>query len=225
MPKATNAQSTQQFVPIKEIRDGIVILKNGALRSVFMASSLNFALKSYDEQKATLNQFQNFLNALDFSIQFFIESKELDIRPYIATLEEREKAQTNELLQIQTREYINFIKEFTETADIMTKTFYVVVPYTPPAIEGARSLSKFLPFGKKEKGKGETETARFEEQRTQLEQRMAVVEQGLVRTGVRVVQLGTEELIELYYRIFNPGDLEKPIQLNQEQNKQLNLRT
>jgi len=109
----TNAKTTQEFVPIKEIRQGIVILKDNSLRSVVIASSLNFALKSADEQQSILYQFQNFLNSLDFSVQIFIQSRKLDIRPYIALLEGRVKEQVSDLMKIQTREYIEFIKKFT----------------------------------------------------------------------------------------------------------------
>src|ERR1035437_649728 len=101
-------QTTQNFVPIQEIRDGVVILKTGGMRSIVLASSLNFALKSSDEQQSILLQFQNFLNSLDFSIQIFIQSKKLDIRPYLALLEDRYKEQVTELMKIQVREYIEF---------------------------------------------------------------------------------------------------------------------
>jgi hypothetical protein len=202
---------TQDFVPIKEVRDGLAILKDGSMRAVVMTSSLNFALKSEEEQNAILYQFQDFLNSLDFTIQIFIQSRRLDIRPYLALLEERKKAQTIDLLKIQTQEYIGFVKNFTETTNIMTKTFFIVIPYSPAMLQKGGGLSAF-------RKKGEAEIKRdeetFEENRAQLEERIAVVEQGLTRTGVRVVQLGTEELIELFYKLFNPGDTEKPIKLN-----------
>ncbi|MCI0619234.1 hypothetical protein L0244_40205, partial [bacterium] len=111
---ATKEKSTQAFVPIQEIRNGVVILKDTSLRGMLLASSLNFALKSVDEQTAIIAQFQNFLNSLEFPIQIFLQSRELDIRPYIALLEERHEVQTNELLKLQTREYIEFIKGFVE---------------------------------------------------------------------------------------------------------------
>lgn len=203
--------ATQEFVPIKEVRDGIVVLKDGSLRAVLLTSSVNFALKSENEQNSIIFQFQNFLNSLDFPMQIFIESRRLDIRPYIALLEDRYKEQVNDLLKIQTREYIEFIKSFTESASIMTKSFFVVVPYSAGAIT-ATSVTKF--FGKKSGNAVKDASLQFEENRTQLEQRIAIIEQGLVRTGVRIVQLGTEEIIELYYKIFNPGEQEKPIKLN-----------
>ena len=86
---AASAKATQDFVPIKEIKEGIVILKDGSMRALVMASSLNFALKSNDEQQSIIYQFQNFLNSLNFSVEFFIQSRRLDIRPYLALLESR----------------------------------------------------------------------------------------------------------------------------------------
>lgn len=209
---ATPNKTTQDFVPVKEVRDGIVILKNGGMRSVIMASSLNFALKSQDEQNSIIYQFQNFLNSLDFSVQIFVQSKKLDIRPYISLLEDRYKEQITDLMKIQTREYIEFIKTFTENSNIMTKSFFVVVPYTPAAIGSSDVMGKILKKNTKDMSQERTEN--FEENRSQLEQRVSVVEQGLIRCGIRVAVLGTEEVIELFYKIFNPGETEKPMQVS-----------
>ncbi len=208
---ALKAKTTQEFVPIKEIRQGVIILRDDSLRAVVMASSLNFALKSTDEQQSIIFQFQNFLNSLDFPVQIFMQSRKLDIRPYIALLEGRLKEQVNDLMKIQTREYIEFVKNFTENSNIMTKTFFVVVPYMAPAIKGG--VAGVL--GKKDPNQAsEKHLLEFEEHRSQLEQRVSVVTQGLVRCGIRTVQLGTEEIVELFYKIFNPGDTEKPIALS-----------
>ena len=212
MPTAST-KSTQDFVPVSEVRDGIIVLKDGSLRAILLASSINFALKSDDEQTAFIVQFQNFLNSLDFSVQIFVQSRMLDIRPYIATLEVQFKQQLDDLMRIQIREYIEFIKSFTEAANIMTKNFFVVVPYSSNAVS-AGSVSKLLPFGNKKPSTAEANKS-FEEQATQLEQRISIVQQGLVRTGVRTVQLGTEEAIELLYKLFNPGEEGKPISLQQ----------
>ncbi len=209
---AVASKTTQEFVPIQEIRDGIVILKDGSMRAIILASSLNFALKSGDEQNAIISQFQNFLNSLDFSIQIFVQSKRLDIRPYIALLEERYKEQVTELMKIQTREYIEFIKTFVDNSNIMTKGFFIVIPYMPPTLTASKNpLTSFMKKGANDKL---LENQKFEEYRSQLEQRVGVVEQGLVRCGIRVAELGTEEVVELYYKIFNPGETEKPIQIN-----------
>ncbi len=206
-------RATQDFVPIREVKDGYAILKDGSLRALVMTSSLNFALKSADEQNAILFQFQDFLNSLDFSVQIFIQSRKLDIRPYIALLEQTLKEQMNDLLKIQIQEYINFIKNFTETTNIMTKSFFIVIPYSPAMLSKASNpLSMFKRQNTAEVEKQVKET--FEENRAQIEERVSVVQQGLVRCGVRVASLGTEEIIELFYKLFNPGDTEKPIKIS-----------
>ncbi len=211
---ASTPKTSQNFVPIKEIRDGVVILQDGSLRALVIASSLNFALKSQDEQNSIIYQFQNFLNSLDFSVQIFIQSKKLDIRPYIALLEGRYKEQVTELMKIQTQEYIEFIKTFVENSSIMTKSFFVVVPYSPAQLSASKNpLSGIVGAGSK-KTTAVAANDLFEEGRSQLEQRVGVVEQGLTRCGIRVAELGTEEVVELFYKIFNPGETEKPIQIN-----------
>lgn len=209
---ATKAKTTQDFVPIQEIRDGIIVLKNGGLRSIILVSSLNFALKSQDEQNSILMQFQNFLNSLDFPIQIFVQSKKLDIRPYLALLENRYKEQVSELMKIQVREYIGFIKTFVESTNIMSKSFFVVIPYDPAIINTNNPIVRMLPGKNREENTAQTDDQQFQEYRSQLEQRVAVVEQGLVRCGVRAAELGTEEVVELYYKLFNPGETEKPVQ-------------
>lgn len=204
--------ATQEFVPIQEVRDGVVLLKDGGMRGILLASSLNFSLKSDDERGAILMQFQDFLNSLDFPIEIVIQSRRLDIRPYIALLEEQERKQMNSLLKIQTKEYIEFIRNFTESTNIMTKNFFIVVPYTPPVLNqsSAGGITSAFGLGKKQDA-ASAKSASFEEARTQLEQRLSIVEQGLIRTGVRIARLGTEEAIELFYKAFNPGEAEKPV--------------
>lgn len=214
-----DAKATQSFVPIKEVRDGVLVLKDGSMRALLLASSLNFALKSTDEQQSIIFQFQNFLNSINFTVQIFVQSRRLDIRPYIALLEQRQKEQTGDLMKMQTREYIEFIKSFTESTNIMTKSFFLVIPYTPPVLGGTKNnnpisnVTSMFGAKKDKKELAADATSTFEEHRSQLQQRMDVVEQGLVRCGIRVVELGTEELIELFYKIFNPGDVDKPIHL------------
>ena len=210
-PRAS-ARSTQEFLPVSEVRDGVIVLKDGGLRAILLASSINFALKSEDEQTAFIVQFQNFLNSLDFSVQIFVQSRMLDIRPYVATLEAAYKEQLDDLMRIQIREYIEFVKSFTEAANIMTKNFFVAVPYSASIDITQRGPLALLPFGKKKKGREEANRS-FEEQVTQLEQRVSIVQQGLVRTGVRTGQLGTEEAIEILYKMFNPGEEGKPMPL------------
>ena len=197
---------TQSFVPVREVRNGVIILKNDGYRGVLMCSSLNFSLKSEDEQRAIVGGFQSFLNTLDFTVQIVVHSRKMDIRPYLGLLEERVAQQQSELMRIQVREYIQFIKGFMDTVDVMTKLFYVVVPYAPAIASG---VVNSLPFGKKKEANDV-----FEEDRVQLQQRMALVEAGLEASGIRAVSLGTEEVIELLYRSFNVGELESPIRFN-----------
>ncbi len=201
----TNVPS-QQFLPIQDVRDGIAVLENGQMCIVLLATSINFALKSTDEQEAILSQFQTFLNTLDFSLQFYIQSRRLDIRPYMEILRAQEVHQYNDLMKVQLREYMEFIRAFTEEVDIMSKNFFVVIPYTPTASVDTSQLKKVLNFGEK-KQSPEIDPAKFVEHRSQLEQRVTVVEQGLARIGIRTAPLGTDELIELYYHIFNPQDM------------------
>jgi hypothetical protein len=208
-----SAKATQEFVPIKEVRDGIIVLKDGGLRSIILANSINLFLKSYDEQKATILQFQSFLNTLDFPIQISVQSRKLDIRPYLLLLENRMKVQTEPLLKLQTREYIDFIKNFTETVSIMTKNFFVVVPYTPVALRIGGGVLEGLLSKKSRGGIKTAEQAEFEEKRSQIEQRVGVIQQGLARCGIKTVLLGTEEVVEVFYKVFNPGELEGKIRL------------
>ncbi|MEK7227953.1 MAG: TraC family protein [Patescibacteria group bacterium] len=202
---APSSSPTQQFVPVKEVRDGVVVLKDGTLATVVLVSSINLSLKSYDEQRATLSQFQSFLNTLDFPIQIVIQSRRYDVRPYILSLENRLKVQSEPLLRVQTQEYIQFIRSFTEQVNVMRKSFFVVVPYNPPVLNQGGGLSKLFSFFGKKQSVADI-TADFEEERTQLEQRVSVIEQGLSRLGLRVAQLGTQEVIELLYKTFNPGE-------------------
>lgn len=215
---AINAKSAQEFVTIKEVRNGVIVLKDGGLRAVLIASSINLSLKSSDEQMAIINQFQSFLNGLDFPTQIIMQSRRLDIRPYLLILEERIKQQTEQLLKIQTKEYIDFIKSFTEQVNIMTKTFFVVVPYTPTTIKSGSGILDGLIGGSASKKQIEDtkkaiDLASFEEKRSQLDQRVGVIVGGLGGIGIRSTQLSTEEIVELFYKTFNPGDISQGIKL------------
>jgi hypothetical protein len=212
----TVAKTTQEFVPIKEVRDGLIIMKDGSIRAIVLSSSLNFALKSVDEQEAIIYQFQNFLNSLDFSVQISIQSRELDIRPYLASLEKRYADELNDLLKIQIKEYVQFVKNFTESQNIMSKTFFIVIPFNPTILYNSKKnkgLMGIIPNANNKNKKNEEKNDNFEEYRTQIEQRVSIIQQGLMRCGIRSVSLGTEETIELFYKLFNPGDTEKPIKL------------
>ena len=212
IPKA-EIVPTQKFVAIDEIHDGIVILKNKGLRRIIMASSLNFELKSAEEQEAIINGFANFLNSLDFSVQFFIHSRKLNIEDYLAYLASRQKQETNELLQIQITEYIEFVKSFVETTNIMSKTFFLVVPYSAAGealTTGFGGITSILnPGTKKTKVATEITQEKFEEAKNQLNQRVDYVISGLSKLDIRAVPLETKELIELFYNLYNPEQIEK----------------
>ncbi len=212
---ALNARAAQEFVPIKEVRDGVIVLKDGGLRAVLIASSINLSLKSEDEQHATIMQFQTFLNGLDFSVEISVQSRKLDIRPYIVSLEERMKLQTEPLIKLQTKEYMDFIRSFTEEVNIMTKSFFVTIPYSGDTSFAPKKgfFDKLFGGNQKATTKEEDSKTRFEEKRTQLDERVGVVMQGLGSFGVRSTQLGTEEIIELFYKTFNPGDISQGVKL------------
>jgi type IV secretory pathway VirB4 component len=191
--------STQQFLEIEDIREGILILKDKSLRGILAVSSLNFALKSEEEQNAIIYQFQNFLNSLDFSIQIYVQSRKLNITGYLERLKEFEREQKNELLKIQTREYIQFIENLLAESSIMTKNFYVVVPFVPVSFPEVKR--------KKEKPSVLTDEE-FERAKAQLWQRIEFVAQGLRRCGLFCAPLNTTELIELFWSIYHPKEAE-----------------
>ena len=210
---ALNAKATQEFVPIKEVRDGVVILKDGGLRALILCNSTNLSLKSNDEQRATILGFQSFLNTIDFPVQISVQSRRLDIEPYLAVLENRMRVQNEPLLKLQTKEYMEFIKNFTETVSIMTKSFFVVVPYTHVSLKSDYGfMSRIFSRRNKEEVKV-AEELDFEEKRSQLEERVSVIEQGLARCGIKTAELGTEEVVEVFYKVFNPGELEGKVDI------------
>lgn len=207
-PKSQSAKSAQEFISIDSIRDGVAIMKDGGLRAVLMASSLNFALKSEDEQDAITFQYQNFLNSLDFSLQFVVHSRKLNITPYLDTLQDRIAEEPNELLKVQIEEYIDFVKSFVALSNIVAKTFYVIVPFNPSLIARSgwsRPLASLFkpPTASQKKADAQNN---FSEQKAQLFQRVDEVSLGLIRIGVRTAPLNTEELVELFYGLYNPTE-------------------
>lgn len=208
----TKSKASQEFVPIKEVRDGIIVLKDGSLRAIVMASTVNFALKSQDEQTSIIFQFQNFLNSLNFSMQICVQSRRLDINPYLNLLKEREREQTTDLMKLQVKQYIEFVHTLTESTNIMTKTFFVVVPYNNVTLKTASGPLDSILGHKSEAEEALKKETTFEENKLQLDQRVAVVEEGLTRCGVRIIELDTEQLVELFYKSFNPGEEGKPAQ-------------
>ena len=200
--KKKEGPSTQAYLNIEEIHDGIVILKNGGMRTVMLVSTVNFALKSEEEQNVTIYGFQNFLNALSFPAQIVMQSRRLDLSAYISKLKEIEKSQPNQLLRIQTADYIDFIEKLLQVANIMDKKFFVVVPFEPIGIKksGVFEKIKTAVTGRPSK----REILEFERNKKELLQRTEIIAQSLGSMGLRAVQLSTLELAELYYGSYNP---------------------
>ena len=196
--------STQQFVSIQKIKDGVVYLKKGGLRRVVIVGGINFDLKSEAEQNLILSTFQNFINTLDFSVQFFIHSRKVNVERYLEKMAEHKEKEESELLKIQIEEYANFIRTFVEQNNIVSKTFFVVVPYDISAtVEQAKGIFSFL---NKDKGDGSSvEQGHLQ----QLTQRVDEVIDGLSQIGLRGVALEDEELTELFYNLYNPEFIEK----------------
>ena len=201
--------ASQQFVVIKEIKDGVLYLKQGGLRKVLMVNGINFDLKSQEEQQLTLNSFQSFLNALDFAIQFFIHSRKINISTYLEKIEARKVEEPNELLKLQIEEYGEFISSFVEKNPIISKDFFVVVPYDPiVAVEQAKKnlLGLFSKSKKQNREKQETDGA--SKHIEQLNYRVDEVTAGLEQIGLHTTPLNDDELIELYYNLYNPQLIE-----------------
>lgn len=197
--KKSKGPSTQAFIPIREIKEGVVVMRDGSLRVVLMLSSINFALKSEEEKAAIIGSYQSFLNSLAYPVQIYVKSRQLHLDGYLASLDEQLAGQTNELLRLQTSQYKDFIGELLEFASIMEKRFFVIVPFYPSGIgiEKEGIVKKLF-------SNGPSADTSFETQKTELMQRVDQIITGLTGIGVRCVALNTEELIELYYTVYNP---------------------
>jgi len=196
--------TTQQILELDQIKEGVIVLKNKAIRGVLMVSSLNFALKSEEEQNAIIYQFQNFLNSLDFSLEIVAQSRRLNITSYLEKLGELENQQENELLKIQTAEYQKFIKDLIAGGAIMSKNFFVVVPFTLIEIPGIKEAKGAF----KKEVIPTLDEERFQRCKAQLWQRMEFVALGLRRCGLQCVSLNTSELIELFWGTYHPEESE-----------------
>ena len=204
---------TQQFLEVQDIREGVLILKNNSIRGVLMVSSINFALKSEEEQTAIIYAFQSFLNSLDFFCQIVIQSRNINITPYLDSLKDLEERQTSDLLRRQTSSYREFIKNMVVGDTVMTKSFYVVVPYNLMEIFGVGAGQKqgdiLKQFSSKQVAQGSPiKDDEFQRCKTQLWQRMEYLATGLRRCGLDAVPLTTPELIELFWAIHHPDQAE-----------------
>jgi hypothetical protein len=202
--------ATQQFVNIESIENGVIRLAGGAYRKILIVSGMNFDLKSAEEQEMITYAFQGFLNSLDFTLQFFIHSRKLNIENYLKTVKDRENQEANELLKNQIFEYGEFVKSFVAQNAIMSKNFFVIVPFDPVRISEAGGKLKnkiFGLFGSKEPEGSQKQTD--QEYLEQLDQRVSGIVDGLNQIGLRTVPLNDAELSELFYNIYNPSTIEK----------------
>ena len=200
-PKA--GPPTSSYLEIDEIHDNCVVMKDGSLRAVFLCSSVNFALKSEDEQNATIQAYVTFLNSLEAPLQIVVQSRKLNIDGYLAKLETMEKSQANELLRVQTAEYLAYIHELISLGDIMTKRFYVVVPYDHRA-DQRRSFWRRLLSVLQAASSLKLSREEFTRYAEALDRRAGYIASGLTSMGLKAVRLDTQGLIELYYTTYNP---------------------
>lgn len=202
--------STQNSLLLSELRDGMVIMADGSFRAVIACKSINFDLMSSREREGVEFSYQNFLNALYFPIQVYIRSQRVDIGPYLDRLEDMRRGQDNMLLNVLMDDYIQFIDVLSQEANIMDKSFFIIIPYFPLGDVGSVvEQSKGL-FGKLFSGAKSNTTitkidkATYEKAKDEIKNRVDSVVSGLMQVGVQSVQLNTKELGELYYNVYNP---------------------
>jgi len=204
--------SSQELVSISEIRQGTVVLKTGGLRRVLLAAGVNFELKSQAEQEVLVTGFQEFLTSLDFAIQIIVHSRKINIDDYLKEIETLSEKETNELLKLQSQEYITFVRSFLDLYRVMEKKFFVVVPYDPVEISARAvrgGLSKILKRQAPTFAPEILSEDDFRRYQNQLLTREEQVVAGLARLGIKTIPLGTEELIEVYHSLYNPKEREK----------------
>lgn len=201
--------SAQSFVEIEEIRGPVLILKDGSLRAVIEASSINFELKSSDEKIAILRGFQNFLNSVDFPIQMVINSRRLDISDYIAKLKTTINTMDNEMLRVHAVAYTEFVEGLAKGSNIVVKQFYIVIPYYVTEITlgkvGLKDKIRNLFAQKKVVKKLDQEN--LNKYLTQLEQRVGVIRTGVEALGVRTSIMTRDKLIKMYHGYYNQRNL------------------
>jgi len=201
--KKNSLPATQHHLPVAEVKQDTLIMKDGTLRAVLLVSSINFALKNDDEQSAIISAYVSFLNSLDHPLQVVIQSRQLHIKPYLSKLIEQERKQTNELLRAQIADYRSFVAELVDLGKIMSKQFFVIVPYDPLSNKKKGFFSRLGEVVNPVKVV-KLKEERFLERKKDLDMRIRQVESGLTNMGLEVVRLDTQSLIELMYSTYNP---------------------
>lgn len=197
---------SQRFLDVAEIRDNLVIMRDGTLRSVLLVSSINFSLKSVDEQNAIVQAYMQFLNGLDYPIQVVIQSRRMNIDHYMHQLDENEKTLTNDLLKKQIHDYKDFVKQLVQMGDIMQKRFYVVVPLNPATDQGTAQKGFVQRLGEifSPTIVGKLTEERFKKLQFDLSLRVNQIIGGLSSMSLNAVALDTQSLIEMLYTVYNP---------------------
>lgn len=207
MPKV-QAASTQEHVPIAGVRNGIIILKDGSFRLVLSISPINFSLKSEQEQNSLIFKYQSFLNSLHYPIQITMQSKKLDLTPYLQKMTKLAAAQTNELLKVQTEDYISFVGELINIANIMSKSFYLAISYLPLSLPKLSFIDKLTGKGMSSHVLRISDTE-FNSHSKELLERGNTLASSLGSMGLRVKQLSTQEILEMFYNLYNPEEAGK----------------
>jgi len=226
--KTKEALSSQSLISLSQIKKGMIILKNGALRSVLEVSGINLDLKSEDEQNAILTSWRNLLNNLEFSLEIVIHSRRLNINPYLNFLEERISQEQTELLKLQGEDYYSFIKGLVTENNIMRKKFYLVVPYDPVIIRPKTALSQIAGSFKSmlnlSRGSFNVLNPLSNEEFNQYCQQLMIRRDNIIANlyhlGLSARPLETKELIEMFFNLYNPETFEKEsLSLPEEFNK------
>lgn len=203
-----NPNSSQNSLLISEVREGMVVMNDGSFRSIVACQSINFDLMSDREREGVEYSYQSFLNSLYFPIQILIRSQRVDIGPYLDRLVKLRRDQDNMLLGVMMEDYINFVDQLSQEANIMDKSFFIVVPYFPTGdLSSALNTSKNLFSGfasPKTQTNIQIDKATYEKAKDEIQNRLNVVTSGLFQMGVRSVQLQTRELAALLYNAYNP---------------------
>ena len=208
--KESKHVSTQEFLDIAEIKEDTVVIKDGTVRAVLLISSINFALKSEEEQNAIISSYVSFLNNIDFPIQILIQSRKFNIEGYLSDLREKEKQQTNELLKMQTREYINYVQELVSIRNIINKKFFICVPYNPLS-DKHKNFFQSLKESFTPRNLVKLKHEKFKRYKRELDMRVDNVMSALASIGLKGARVDTQSLIELFYNTYNPdtSDQEK----------------
>ncbi len=200
--------ATQRFLDISEIRDDMVVLNDGTVRAILLVSSINFALKSTDEQEAIIQSYMTFLNSLEYPVQIVIQSRRMNIDAYTQSLIDQQRKTTNELLRLQINDYRTFVSALVELGEIMQKRFYVVVPYDP-ITNKRKGFFNRLQEALSPTIAAKLNTKQLEERHQQLGRRADIISGQLLSMGLQSARLDTQGLIELYYDCYNPDVFEE----------------